>query len=300
MPSPKDNSETQTHAVLLDGRTIAKRVRSEVKLGVQALQEHTVHPTLAVIIVGNDPASHVYVRHKQRDCERTGIRSLRVDLPADSSTEDILRQVQRFNEDDSVHGILVQMPLPSQCDGDMVLSAVDPAKDVDGFHPVNAGYLASGNPRFVPCTPNGVMRLLREYDIATTGKDAVVIGRSQIVGRPMAALLTHANATVTLCHSRTRDLEAHVRRADIVIAAVGRAEMVDASWLKPGAVVIDVGINRTADGSLIGDVNFRSASSVASHITPVPGGVGPMTRAGLLLNTLAAARNQTGLEDSAA
>jgi methylenetetrahydrofolate dehydrogenase (NADP+)/methenyltetrahydrofolate cyclohydrolase len=287
------------NAVRLDGREIAKRVRSEVKAGVQALQEAGVTTTLAVILVGDDPASHVYVKHKQKDCEKTGIRSIRVDLPATSTTEDILQHVRTFNDDPNVHGILVQMPLPKQCDSERVLAAVSPQKDVDGFHPVNAGYLASGTPRFVPCTPNGVMRLLREYDISTEGAYAVVLGRSQIVGRPMAALLTHANATVTICHSRTRNIEEHVRRADIVIAAVGRPQMVKASWIKPGATVIDVGINRAEDGSLVGDVDYDDIVQVARYATPVPGGVGPMTRAGLLVNTLRAANQLTEAKDHA-
>jgi len=298
-PKPHQGEHIDPAAVCLDGRAIAKRVRDEVKEGVSELRNAGVHATLAVILVGDDPASHVYVKHKQRDCERTGIQSIRVDLPSTTTTAEILHHVQQLNQNASVHGILVQMPLPKQCDSDRILSAVDPMKDVDGFHPVNAGYLASGAPRFVPCTPNGVMRLLREYDIPIEGSYAVVLGRSQIVGRPMAALLTLANATVTICHSRTKDIEEHVRRADIVVAAVGRPEMVEADWIKPGAAVIDVGINRISDGSLVGDVAYDSIRAVAGHLTPVPGGVGPMTRAGLLVNTLRAAKTRLAPQEDA-
>ena len=283
---------------LIDGKAVAKRVRAEVKEQVPALLEVGVTPTLAVVLAGEDPASAVYVRHKERACKRAGIRSIKHTLPNSCTTEDVLTVVQQLNDDPSVNGILVQLPLPKGCDESAILEAVDPKKDVDGFHPVNQGALAAGQPRFVPCTPNGVMRLLTEYDVNTDGAEVVVIGRSRIVGRPQALLMTSANATVTLCHSRTRDLAAHCRRADIIVAAVGRPEFVRGGWIKPGAVVIDVGVNRLEDGRLVGDVAFDEAQGVAGAITPVPGGVGPMTVAMLLVNTLTACRQQNGVAAS--
>ncbi|MFT7625825.1 MAG: methylenetetrahydrofolate dehydrogenase (NADP+)/methenyltetrahydrofolate cyclohydrolase [Myxococcota bacterium] len=274
---------------IIDGKAVAKRVRKEVADRVVALGPSGLLPTLAVVLVGDDAASAVYVRNKERACKRAGVRSLRFDLPSSAATEDVLAIVQQLNDDPSVHGILVQMPLPRQCDSDLVLGSIAPAKDVDGLTPISQGRLASGQPGLVPCTPSGVMRLLREYDIHIEGAEAVIIGRSRLVGRPLAALLTAANATVTVCHSRTKNLEQHCRRADILIAAVGRPELVKSGWLKPGAAVIDVGINRLDDGSLVGDVAFGEALEVAAAVTPVPGGVGPMTIAMLLVNTVDAA-----------
>lgn len=276
-------------ARIIDGKAIAKKVRGEVKVRVTELREAGVEVTLAVVLVGEDPASAVYVRHKERACKRAGIRSLKHTLAQGATTHEVLSVVQALNADATVHGILVQMPLPKQCDSDAVLRAIDPQKDVDGLHPLSQGMLAIGQPTMVPCTPNGVMRLLREADVSLEGAEAVIIGRSRLVGKPMAQLLTAANATVTVCHSRTRNIEDHCRRADVVVAAVGRPNFVRGAWLKPGAAVIDVGINRMADGSLAGDVAFDEAAEVAGAITPVPGGVGPMTVAMLLENTARAA-----------
>lgn len=278
-------------ARIIDGKAVAKKVRRELAVEVEGLRAQGVEPTLAVILVGEDPASAVYVRNKERACKRTGIRSQKHALPASATTGEILAVVDALNRDAAVDGILVQMPHPPHVESDRVLNRVDPAKDVDGFHPQNLGLLTAGQPRYVACTPLGILRLLREYDIPISGANAVVLGRSRIVGRPMALLLTSENATVTICHSRTRDLPGHVRRADIVVAAVGRPNFVRGDWLKPGAAVIDVGINRDeTTGKLIGDVHFDEAVGVASAITPVPGGVGPMTVASLLVNTVAAAK----------
>ena len=288
----------ETSAVIIDGREIARRVRDRVAEGVAALRSTGVTPGLTVVLVGDDPASAVYVSSKGKACEEAGMHSETIRLPATTSQAELVTVVQRLNADPSVHGILVQMPLPKQIDADTVLRHIDPAKDVDGFHPVNVGRLFIGDTEaFAPCTPAGVMVMLREYGIRTAGAHVVVIGRSMIVGKPMAALLVQpgVDATVTVCHSRTRDLADHTRRADIVIAAVGRPEMLTGDMVKPGATVIDVGINRVDDASrprgyrLVGDVEFASASQVASHITPVPGGVGAMTIAMLLDNTLRAA-----------
>ncbi|HIA03705.1 MAG TPA: bifunctional methylenetetrahydrofolate dehydrogenase/methenyltetrahydrofolate cyclohydrolase FolD [Myxococcales bacterium] len=275
---------------LIDGKATAAKVREEVAAEVEILKAEGIEPALAVVLVGDDAASAVYVRHKQRACEKTGIKSIKIELPSAVTTDDVLAVVDKLNKDASVHGILVQMPLPPQCDSDAVIERVLPEKDVDGFHPNNLGRLAAGAPRFVACTPFGILRMLKEYDIKTEGANAVIIGRSRIVGRPMGLLLTSENATVTTCHSRTKDLAAECRRADILIAAVGRPELVRGDWVKPGACVIDVGINRNAEGKLIGDVHFEECSKVAAAITPVPGGVGPMTVAMLLKNTVKAAQ----------
>jgi methylenetetrahydrofolate dehydrogenase (NADP+)/methenyltetrahydrofolate cyclohydrolase len=287
-------------ARIIDGKALAAKVKDEVAAKVAA---HTAAggsaPNLAVVLVGEDPASAIYVRHKIRSCERCGIGSIKRELPATVSTEDVLAVVDELNADPSINGILVQMPLPKQCDEDAVIERVDPLKDVDGFHPQNLGKLAAGTPTLVACTPAGILRMLREYEVPIQGADAVIVGRSRIVGRPMSFLLTIESATVTVCHSRTKALDEHVRRADIVIAAVGRPEFVRGSWLKPGAVVIDVGINRIPNpdnpegkGKLVGDVHFGEAEAVAGAITPVPGGVGPMTVAMLMQNTLTATRLQ--------
>jgi methylenetetrahydrofolate dehydrogenase (NADP+)/methenyltetrahydrofolate cyclohydrolase len=269
----------------MDGKAVARRVREEVAERASALRARGIVPGLAVVLVGDDPASLVYVGRKEKAAVKAGIVGTTHPLPAEVSTADVLSLVETLNGDPAVHAILVQLPLPSQVDTEAVLDAVTPAKDVDGFHAVNAGRLASGIDAIAPCTPVGIMRMLEEYDIDCSGKDAVIIGRSRIVGRPMAALLTNAHATVTICHSRTADLPGHARRADILIVAVGRPEMVKGDWVKPGAVVIDVGINRTEAGGLVGDVDYESVSGVASLVTPVPGGVGPMTIATLLANT---------------
>ncbi len=273
-------------ARLIDGRAIAATLRAELAVKVSAAG---FTPGLAVILVGEDPASSVYVRTKDRVARETGIHARTICLPADTAQDDLLAAIHALNDDPSVDGILVQLPLPRGLDARIVIEAINPAKDVDGFHPSNVGQLADGRPGLVPCTPLGVMKLLRAVDVEIAGARAVVLGRSTIVGRPMAGLLLAADATVTISHSRTRDLPAECRRADILITAVGRPEMVQADWINPGAAVIDVGINRLPDGRLVGDVAFGPCAAVAGVITPVPGGVGPMTVACLLENTLTAA-----------
>jgi methylenetetrahydrofolate dehydrogenase (NADP+)/methenyltetrahydrofolate cyclohydrolase len=280
-------------ALKLDGAALAQTIRADVAKRARALASEGHPPGLAVLLVGDDPASAVYVRNKVKDCEESGIRSLLQRMPASTSEASLLVRIHELNNDPSVHGILVQLPLPPQIDTRRVIEAISPAKDVDGFHVASAGALMTGQTGFVPCTPYGVMKLLESAGIRTAGAEAVVVGRSNIVGKPQAMLLLQADATVTVCHSRTRDLAAHTRRADILVAAIGRARMITADMVKPGAVVIDVGMNRDADGKLCGDVDTEAVAEVASHITPVPGGVGPMTRAMLLVNTLTAAEQAT-------
>lgn len=288
-------------AARIDGRAFAARLRERVAEAVPAFAEAAGRaPGLAVVLVGEDPASQVYVRSKGRATDEAGMASFEHRLPDSVSQEELLALVEQLNEDDSVDGILVQLPLPAGIDDKAVIEAIDPAKDVDGFHPINAGRLAIGEDGLVPCTPLGCLMLLKDRLGDLSGLEAVVIGRSNIVGKPMAQLLLAENCTVTLAHSRTRDLAGVVRRADIVVAAVGRPEMVRGDWLKPGATVIDVGINRIEGGEdgkgrLVGDVDFEGASKVAAAITPVPGGVGPMTIAVLLRNTLVAAHARAGL-----
>jgi methylenetetrahydrofolate dehydrogenase (NADP+) / methenyltetrahydrofolate cyclohydrolase len=282
-------------ARILDGKSLAQRVRKEVASEVARLKAETsIVPGLAVVLVGDDAASQVYVRNKQNACKAAGMNGNVERYPGDTTQATLLATIDRLNADPEVHGILVQLPLPRQIEEREVLERVDPRKDVDGFHPVNVGLLTIGTPQFVPCTPLGVRELLLDAGIETRGAQAVVLGRSQIVGKPMALLLMNkgigGDATVTVCHTATRDTAAIARQADILIAAVGRPEHVRADWIKPGAVVIDVGIHKRADGALCGDVDFAGASEVASAITPVPGGVGPMTVAMLLRNTLRAAR----------
>jgi len=282
-------------AQLIDGKAVAAQVVAEVREEVSALRAQGIEPALAVVLVGDDPASHVYVRNKVLRAEEVGIRSLEQRLPADCSAEQLLAVVEALNNDATVNGILVQLPLPAHIDENRVLQAIDPTKDVDGFHSENVGGLSQGRPVLTPCTPAGCMRLLKQTCGDLRGKHAVVIGRSNIVGKPMAALLLQADCTVTVVHSRSLNPQALCRQADIVIAAVGRPRMIDSSWIKPGAVVIDVGINRIEeDGKsrLVGDVDFASVATVASAITPVPGGVGPMTIALLMQNTLTATRQQ--------
>ena len=288
-------------AELIDGVEIARSIREEAARETAQLVERGVRPGLAVVLVGEDPASTVYVRSKGRACDEAGMHSVTMRLPASTSQSELLDAVSALNRDPLVHGILVQMPLPKHLDPDAVIGSIDPRKDVDGFHPVNVGKLLIGErDGFVPCTPAGIQEMLRRSNVETNGAECVIVGRSNIVGKPMAALLVQdssgANATVTVCHSRTRDLAAHTKRADIVIAAAGRAGLVTGEMLKPGCVVIDVGMNRIADETaprryrLVGDVDFDSAREVASKITPVPGGVGPMTIAMLLSNTVKAAK----------
>ncbi|HEU4392004.1 MAG TPA: bifunctional methylenetetrahydrofolate dehydrogenase/methenyltetrahydrofolate cyclohydrolase FolD [Solirubrobacterales bacterium] len=274
----------------IDGKAVAAAVRARVRDDVLTYEAEAGRvPNLATVIVGDDPASEVYVSHKHRACEEVGMRSAHHGLGAETSEAELLELVAALGRDVDVDGILVQLPLPNQIDPDAVVAAIDPAKDVDGLTPVNAGLLAHGAPRMVPCTPRGVMELLRHEGVELEGAEAVVVGRSKLVGVPVARLLLAANATVTVCHSRTRDLAATCAHADVLVAAVGVPELLGANAIKPGAVVIDVGVNRT-EGGLVGDVDFDAAAEVADAITPVPGGVGPMTIAMLLVNTLQAAR----------
>ena len=275
-------------ATIIDGKALAAKVRDEVAASVAELG----HVGLATVLVGDDPASHVYIRHKQTAATGIGIDARDHRLPAETSQEELLAFIAELNADDEVDGLLVQLPLPDHIEEHVVIEALDPAKDIDGIHPYNAGRLMMGRPTLVPGTPRGVMRMLDEYKIPLAGANAVVIGRSNIVGRPMAQLLLHANATVTVCHSRTPDLAAHTSEADVLVAAVGRLHLVRPEMVKPGATVIDVGMNRT-DAGLLGDVDPAVAER-AGHITPVPGGVGPMTIAMVLQNTVAAARARRG------
>jgi methylenetetrahydrofolate dehydrogenase (NADP+)/methenyltetrahydrofolate cyclohydrolase len=290
-------------AELIDGKATAAALRERVADAVADLRaRHGVQPGLAVVLVGDDPASDVYVRSKGRMTVAAGMRSFEHRLPAGTAEADLLALVARLNANPSVHGILVQLPLPAHMNSDAVINAIDPAKDVDGFHISNVGLLGTGQKAMVPCTPLGCLMMLRERLGDMSGLEAVIVGRSNIVGKPMAQLLLAENCTVTLAHSRTRDLPAVCRRADILVAAVGRAEMIGADWVKPGATVIDVGINRVERGGarvLVGDVDFAAVSAVAGAITPVPGGVGPMTIACLLANTVTAAARAAGLPEPA-
>lgn len=277
-------------ARIIDGKSIAKELRESLAPRVAALKEQGITPGLTVIVVGDDPASAIYVRNKERACVKLGMNSQVLRFPAETTQEEILNTVRLLNQDDSVHGILVQLPLPRHIDEQAVLRAIDPDKDVDGFHAMNAGRLMNGEPGFVACTPKGVMRLLEVSGVELDGKNAVVVGRSNIVGKPMALLLLQKNCTVTIAHSHTKDLTAVTRSADILVVAVGRAGFITGDMIKPGAAVMDVGINRV-DGKVVGDVDFEPAKEVASCITPVPGGVGAMTIAMLMENTVEAAEN---------
>lgn len=286
-------------ATILDGRSIAQQIRAEIAAEAARLRSSAgITPCLATVLVGDDPASQVYVRNKQKACEQAGMRGVHRELPAGTTADELLEVIARLNADCGIHGVLVQLPLPDQIDAQAVLDAVDPLKDVDCFHPHNVGLLAQGRARFLPCTPHGVQQLLHRSGVAAAGKHVVIVGRSDIVGKPLAMLLMQrdsalgpsaANATVTVCHSRTPNLAALTRQADILVAAIGKARFITADMVRPGAVVVDVGINRTEAG-LAGDVDFAGVSPIASHITPVPGGVGPLTVAMLLANTLAAAK----------
>ncbi|RII30045.1 MAG: bifunctional methylenetetrahydrofolate dehydrogenase/methenyltetrahydrofolate cyclohydrolase FolD [Geobacter sp.] len=281
-------------AKIIDGKAIAAKIRSEITEGVKELKLRGITPGLAVVLVGDDPASRVYVSMKEKACQDAGIFSDEYKLAADTSEAELLELVEKLNNDPRIHGILVQLPLPPQIDTEKVLEAISPKKDADGFHPYNVGRLSVGKPLFQPCTPYGVMVMLKEEGVDLAGKEVVVIGRSNIVGKPVAMMCLAQNATVTVCHSKTRDLAQVVARADIVIAAVGRPEMVKGDWIKEGAVVIDVGVNRVGEKKLVGDVDFAAASQRAAAITPVPGGVGPMTITMLLYNTLESARRSAG------
>ena len=278
-------------ANLIDGKAVAADVRAQAAQRVSALKEKGVEPALAVILVGEDPASKVYVRNKARACKECGIRSEVIRMPADTTQAALMAEIERVNNDDGIHGLLIQLPLPKQLDEEAALAAVDWRKDVDGFHRMNAGALLNGAPSVLPCTPAGCMELLRRGGVPLDGAEAVVVGRSNIVGKPMALLLMQANCTVTVCHSHTKNLADVVRRADVVVAAIGKPKFITADMIKPGAAVIDVGINRLPDGSLCGDVDFDAVCDKAGWITPVPGGVGPMTIAMLMQNTVKAAEH---------
>lgn len=276
-------------AKILSGRDIASEIRLGLKNDVEKLKGNGVQPGLAVIIVGDDPASRIYVNNKKKACDEIGIRSFEYALPAETSEEEIIELIKTLNCDKNVHGILVQLPLPPHINDEKVLLTIDPDKDVDAFHPVNVGKIMIGNYRFLPCTPAGIIEMIHRTGIDLKGSECVVVGRSNIVGKPMAMLLLHEHATVTVCHSRTKDLKTVCKRADVLVVAVGKPKLIKADFIKPGAVVIDVGTNRMENGKLCGDVDFEEAKGVASYITPVPGGVGPMTIAMLMKNTVKAA-----------
>lgn len=278
-------------AKILNGKEVSARIKDELKDKVTELKKDGIFPGLAVVLVGNDPASRVYVNSKKKACEFIGIESFEFTLPEDATEQQLLELVYKLNSDKQVNGILVQLPLPKHINEENIINAINPSKDVDAFHPANVGRIMTGNPIFLPCTPAGVMELIHESGIDVKGKECVVVGRSNIVGKPQAMLLLAEHGTVTICHSRTVNLEEVCKRADILVAAVGKPEFVKGNMIKPGAVVIDVGINRV-DGKIVGDVEFSSASEVASAITPVPGGVGPMTIAMLMKNTVKAAELQ--------
>ncbi|MCL2855773.1 MAG: bifunctional methylenetetrahydrofolate dehydrogenase/methenyltetrahydrofolate cyclohydrolase FolD [Defluviitaleaceae bacterium] len=278
-------------AVILDGNALAANIKQKIKADLEGLG---IVPGLAVVIVGDDAASHVYVNHKKKDCAQCGIKSETFELPADTGQDKLMELIHELNSRDDIHGILVQLPLPKGYDEQAVIQAISPKKDVDAFHMENIGRVLDGNFTFAPCTPYGVMRLLEHHGIDPAGKHCVVVGRSNIVGKPMAMLLLHKHATVTICHSRTKDLAEMTRKADILVAAVGKIGLITADMVKPGAVVIDVAINRGDDGKLYGDVDYAPVAEIASYITPVPGGVGPMTRAILMENTIIAAKMAMG------
>ncbi|GAA5092631.1 bifunctional methylenetetrahydrofolate dehydrogenase/methenyltetrahydrofolate cyclohydrolase FolD [Paenalcaligenes hermetiae] len=273
----------------IDGKALAQRVRAEVAQRVEKLKTQGITPGLTVVLVGEDPASQVYVRNKALACEKAGMKSDVIRLPATTSQAELLALIDQLNQDPTVHGILVQLPLPDSLDEHAVIEAIAATKDVDGFHISNAGLLLTGKPLFRPCTPYGVMKMLEDEQVNLRGAEAVVIGASNIVGKPMALMLQAEGATVTICNSKTKDLAAHTRRADVLVVAVGRPQMITGDMVKPGAIVIDVGINRLESGKLVGDVDYDSVAQVASAVTPVPGGVGPMTIAMLLVNTVEAA-----------
>ena len=281
-------------AKILSGKTVSQRIKDELKKEVSELKQKNINPGLAVIIVGDDPASRVYVNNKKKACEEIGIYSEEYALPENTSEEELLSLINELNNKKEINGILVQLPVPKQINEETIINAIDPKKDVDAFHPVNVGKIMVGNFDFVPCTPAGVMELIAESGIDVAGKECVVVGRSNIVGKPQAMLLLHKNGTVTICHSKTKNLKEKTKQADILIAAVGKPNFITGDMIKEGAVVIDVGINRIADKKLVGDVDFESAERVAGAITPVPGGVGPMTIAMLMKNTVKAAVIQNG------
>jgi methylenetetrahydrofolate dehydrogenase (NADP+)/methenyltetrahydrofolate cyclohydrolase len=277
---------------IIDGKAIAAEIREEIAADVVTLKEQGVTPGLAVVLVGDDPASRVYVTMKEKACEKAGIFSDEHKLPAETTEAQLLALIEELNNDPRIHGILVQLPLPDHIDESKVLESISPTKDADGFHPYNVGRLVTGNPLYQPCTPFGVMKMLEHTGVDLKGKEVVVVGRSNIVGKPVALMCLAQHATVTLCHSRTKDLPGKIAQADVVIAAVGRPEMIKGAWIKEGAVVIDVGVNRVGEKKLVGDVEFEAAKERASAITPVPGGVGPMTITMLLYNTVEGAKRR--------
>lgn len=284
-----------TEATIISGKQISEEIRKGIALEVEQLSKQNVRPGLAVVLVGDDPASHVYVRNKEKACHDLGFYSEVHRLPTDSSQNEVLALVDKLNAQESIHGILVQLPLPKHIEEKAVIDAIAVEKDVDGFHPVNVGNLVIGDDSLLPCTPAGVIEMIKRTGIEIAGKHAVVIGRSNIVGKPVSLLLQRENATVTMCHSKTGNMAEIARQADILVVAIGRANMIDASYVKPGAVVIDVGMNRLENGKLAGDVDFESVKAVSGPITPVPGGVGPMTITMLMQNTLIAAKRLNGL-----
>ncbi|MCM3495304.1 bifunctional methylenetetrahydrofolate dehydrogenase/methenyltetrahydrofolate cyclohydrolase FolD [Paenibacillus lactis] len=285
-----------TAATIINGKQISEEIREGIALEVQQLSKQGVRPGLAVVLVGDDPASHVYVRNKEKACHDLGFYSEVHRLPADSSQEEVLALVDKLNKQSSIHGILVQLPLPGHIQEKAVIDAIAVEKDVDGFHPVNVGNLVIGDDSLLPCTPAGVIELIKRTGVEISGKHAVVIGRSNIVGKPVSLLLQRENATVTMCHSRTSNMPEIAKQADILVVAIGRANMIDASYVKPGAVIIDIGMNRLENGKLAGDVDFASVKEISGPITPVPGGVGPMTITMLMKNTLLAAKRLSGIE----
>ncbi len=287
---------TDMTAKIIDGKAVRDQLEEEMRVDVESLKAQGVNPGLAVVLVGDDPASKVYVSNKQKSCGRLGIESFEYKLPVETTEEYLLNLIDELNNRSDVNGILVQLPLPDHIDSQKVLIAIDPSKDVDGFHPLNVGKLFVDESPLPPCTPAGIMELLRRTGVDLRGKHAVVVGRSNIVGKPVAIMLLKEHATVTICHSRTVDLPGVCREADVLVAAVGRPEMIKGDWVKDGAVVIDVGVNRLESGKLVGDVEFSSAADRASAITPVPGGVGPMTIAMLMRNTISAAKTAAGIK----
>lgn len=280
---------------IIDGKALSAQIKEGLSDRINTLKSKGITPSLTVILVGDDPASAVYVKNKHQTFINLGLVSEVVRLPTETSQEELIKQIEKLNKDDTVHGILIQLPLPPHLNSQIAISSIDPSKDVDGFHIENAGALLTGNPKFIPCTPYGVMRMLKSKDINIRGAEAVVVGASNIVGKPMALLLQMAGATVTICNSKTRDLAAQTKRADILVAAAGKPHLINGEMIKDGAAVIDVGIHRKEDGKLCGDVDFESASKKASFITPVPGGVGPMTIVMLLVNTVEAAERKAGI-----
>jgi methylenetetrahydrofolate dehydrogenase (NADP+)/methenyltetrahydrofolate cyclohydrolase len=293
---PAQHPEQAMTAVIIDGKQLAQELRADWKLRADRLNALGIAPGLAVVMLGENPASQIYVRNKVRACRETGIRSEEHLLPADSSQESVLGLIDRLNADAAVHGILVQLPLPAQLAPAVVIERISPDKDVDGLHPGNLGCLLAGHPRFVPCTPAGIMEMLKSTGLDLRGKEAVVVGRSNIVGKPVALLLLQAGATVTLCHSQTRDLPHHTRRADVLVCAIGKPGAIGGEMIKSGAAVIDVGITRAPDGKLVGDVDYGAALQRAGWITPVPGGVGPMTITMLLCNTILSAERRAAAQ----